>query len=178
MKRNIWMLMVVLCLTGIAVYQSFTDSQKTAAVSLEEAPQLQFLAPSFQLQTLKGSEAEVGGPRNKPLLLNFWASWCGPCELEAPYLQQYYEKYKDEMDVYAVNVTAQDKVEQVKEFVETYHFSFPILMDKEGDVSELYRIRGIPTTYLIDRNGVIQDAFNFVSPEELEKKIKKLIRNN
>ncbi|MEI7027468.1 TlpA family protein disulfide reductase [Paenibacillus sp. y28] len=132
-------------------------------------------APAFSLQGLDGGQYHVGGARSKPLLLNFWASWCGPCEEEAPYLKALGDKYQDRLDVYAVNVTANDKIDDVNKFVATYQFKFPVLLDKKEEATRLYRIRGIPTTFLIDKNGTIRDAFNYIKPEDLEKRVKLLL---
>src|SRR4051794_16340982 len=104
-------------LAGIAIYQNIQAKHKETILPTEEAPKASFLAPSFTLTGLDGSTYTVGGAREKPLFVNFWASWCGPCEEEAPDLVNLYNKYKGQFDLYAVNVTQGDKLENVKAFV-------------------------------------------------------------
>ncbi|WJH34515.1 TlpA family protein disulfide reductase [Paenibacillus sp. CC-CFT747] len=104
--------------------------------------------------------------------MNFWASWCGPCEAEAPDLMRIYDKLKDKLDIYAVNVTKGDNLKEVKEFLDQYPYPFPVLLDKEGKAAELYQVQVIPTSFLVDRNGVIVDVIHYLPGKELEKKLK------
>jgi thiol-disulfide isomerase/thioredoxin len=174
-KRNLFIIVIVVFLTGFAVYQNVQTKHQETILPTESAPKVNFLAPSFTLADLDGATYSVGGPRDKPLLINFWASWCGPCEEEAPDLVNLYNKYQGQMDLYAVNVSLGDRLEDVKAFAKKYEFPFPVLLDKKGDVTDQYRFLVIPTSFLVDRNGVIQEVFNVVSPKELEKKIKSVI---
>jgi thiol-disulfide isomerase/thioredoxin len=177
MKRNLLVLAGVLLLAGFALYRQFFAPGEAATASREPGPKLNAQAPAFALQALDGRTYEVGGAREKPVLLNFWASWCGPCELEAPDLVKLYDKYKDRIDFYAVNMTAGDRMDNIQSFVKHFKYEFPVLLDTEGAVGDLYRITGIPMTYLVDRNGVIRDGFGILKPEELEKRINKLIES-
>ena len=136
------------------------------------------VAPSFELKALDGKTYHVGGHNEKVLLLNFWASWCEPCRLEAPDLQQLALKYKDKLNVYGVNVTAYDDEESAKAFVDQYDLHFPILMDRKEQVYGEYNGAAFPTQVLIDRNGIIQDIIiGLLPPEQLEEKIRQLITN-
>ncbi|MNI01249.1 Thiol-disulfide oxidoreductase ResA [compost metagenome] len=74
-----------------------------------------------------------------------------------------------------MNVSPGDKLDNVKAFVKKHEFPFPVLMDKQGKVSELYRFIVIPTSFLVDKDGVIREVFNVVSAKELEKKLKKVL---
>lgn len=175
MKRNIWVLIAVVALVGFAVYQNFVREDAQASAPREAAPKRNYMAPGFKLSSLDGNVYEAGGAREKPLLINFWASWCGPCELEAPDLKQLYDKYKNDIDFYAVNMTVGDRMDNIKSFVKHFDYKFPVLLDTEGKVGDLYRVNGIPITFLIDKDGVIQDIFGVMHPVELEKRIKRLI---
>ncbi|TNJ65765.1 TlpA family protein disulfide reductase [Paenibacillus hemerocallicola] len=177
MKRNVLVILAVVVLAGIAVYQNFATKDRQASANKEAAPKPNYMAPGFKLTALDGNVYEVGGTRDKPLLVNFWASWCGPCELEAPDLKQLYDKYEGKIDFYAVNMTASDRMDNIKSFVKHFEFKFPVLLDSEGKVGELYRISGIPMTYLVDKNGVIKEGFSILHPDELEKRIKQLIES-
>lgn len=186
MNRNRVILLIVIVLAGLAVYQSVTKETDEAATiedimqaELQEAvaPLLNHAAPSFKLTGLDGKTYKVGGKRDKPLMLNFWASWCAPCEQEAPDLARLYEKYGGQFDLYAVNITRNDLLDEVKQFVERFDFTFPVLLDEKLAVAELYRTRVIPTSFLIDKNGVIVDVFNVLSAEELEERLKRVIQS-
>ena len=175
MKRNIIALMGALVLAALAVYQNFAAADKEAALPKETAPKPNFLAPAFSLAGLDDRTYSVGGKRDKPIFLNFWASWCGPCEIEAPDLKRLHDKYGEKIDFYAVNMTQYDKLANVRAFAERFGFDFPILLDKEGEAADLYNVVGIPTSFIIDKNGVIVDAFNLLNPDELEKRVKRAV---
>ncbi|MDP5275288.1 TlpA family protein disulfide reductase [Chengkuizengella axinellae] len=134
-------------------------------------------APSFTLKTLDNSDVyKYDNKLGKPLILNFWASWCGPCKLEAPELVKLYEKYKPDIEIVAINITAEDSLKSAKKFAETYGFQFPVLMDEDAEVTDLYIVQAIPTTYFIDKDGIIVDkVLGSVEPEVLEKKLKSLL---
>ncbi|MDT2240531.1 TlpA disulfide reductase family protein [Paenibacillus larvae] len=181
-KRNIVVSILLIVLVGFAVYkngnnanQPMSQAINTAGLQIaegQEASQKGSSAPSFSLTGLDGKSYNVGGSRDKLLLVNFWASWCGPCRTEAPDLVQLYNKYKDKMDLYAVNVSQGDSMRNIQAFVDEFKFPFPVLLDKEGTVASAYRILAIPTSFLIDKNGKIVEIFNVLPPKELEKKFR------
>lgn len=174
MKRNLTVLAVVIVLAAFALYQNL--AAKEVVLPEEQAAKLNFLAPSFTLQGMDGNTYTVGGKREKALLINFWASWCGPCQIEAPDLQLKYETYKNQLDIYGVNVTQLDTEEDAAAFIEGHHLTFSMMLDPEGIATSLYRVEGYPTSFLIDKNGVIRDIIlGIVSPRELERKIKRVI---
>ncbi len=176
MNRNrIVALAAGLLLTGTLLYHYGSRGQAEAVLPAEAAPRLNMAAPSFQLTALDGATYQVGGPREKPLLLNFWASWCSPCEEEAPALASLYDKYKDKLDLYAVNLTENDDFDHVKAFTNRFKFHFPVLLDYKLEAAKKYRFQVIPTSFLIDTNGNIVDVINLLTFEELEKKLQKLI---
>lgn len=177
MKKNIAVLFVVLGLLGLAVFQSYNSSTQAVVLPKEQAPKVNFLAPEFTLEGMDGEIYSItGGTRDKAVLINFWASWCGPCHQEAPDLIELYEQYSDRLDIYAINVTQSDTIKNAKEFVEQYQFKFPVLMDIENDATDKYKIRAFPTNILVDKNGVIQEIFpSMLLPNDL-KKIHKFLK--
>lgn len=175
-RKNWIVLALVVLLAGFAVYQNMAAADKEVSLPKETAPRPNYLAPTLSLVGLDGQAYEVGGVRDKVLLINFWASWCGPCEVEAPDIKRLAEKYKTDLDVYAINVTQQDRMENVKSFVKFHQFDFPVLLDSDGSAANTYRIKGLPTTFLVNPDGVITDAFNLLNPDELEKRIKELVK--
>ncbi|MDQ0338924.1 peroxiredoxin [Caldalkalibacillus uzonensis] len=115
------------------------------------------IAPDFKLATLSGEEITLSDLRGKKVILNIWASWCPPCRAEMPDMQQFYEEYQDEVEILAVNLfESEASLESVKRFVEEYELTFPVLLDENSEVAAKYQALTIPTSYVIDSNGVIQ----------------------
>lgn len=165
-------LLVFVFLVGFTVY---TNMNKTIAVVAEQKPTVGYAAPHFSLIGLDGKTYKVEGKRNKPIVINFWASWCGPCQEEAPDLAKVYKKYKDQIDFYAINSTSNDQLGEAKKFVETYELPFPVPLDEKGVVSKQYQIIAFPTTFFIDKNGmIVHQVMGMLDEAELEKQVKKL----
>lgn len=177
MKRTVVVIIFVLALAGIAVAQQFATAH-ISALPAEEAPKIGYLAPAFQLSTLDGGVLGVNRQeRDKALLINFWASWCDPCRLEAPFLAELHEKYGKQLDIYGVNAIQYDSLVGVKAFIKQYQYKFPILLDEKSAVYDLYKVPGYPTSVLVDRDGVIRDIIiGLPDHDEFEKKVIKLIK--
>ena len=141
-----------------------------------QKPEVGYQAPHFALTGLDNQSYKVGGKREKPVILNFWASWCGPCQMEAPALQKFQEKYGQQVDLYGINATANDSPDSAMEFVKKYKLTFPIPMDVAGSVSDRYRIMAFPTTFIVDRQGVIRKKIiGTVDAATLERELKQLL---
>ncbi|MFD2371499.1 TlpA family protein disulfide reductase [Brevibacillus sp. GCM10020057] len=159
---------------GIAVWQEPKDT--VAVVTEVQKPQVGYVAPYFSLKALDNQVYKVEGKRSKPVVLNFWASWCGPCRMEAPDLQKLYEKYKDQIDFYGINVTTSDSPEAAAAFVSAYKLTFPIPMDVAGTVSDLYLIQAFPTTYVVDTQGIIRKKIiGMIDAGTLELELRQLL---
>lgn len=111
-------------------------------------------APDFELETLSGDSVRLSELRGKPVLINFWATWCGPCRLEMPMIQARYSANKDKFTVLAVNFD--EPVETVRPYVQELGLTFPVLLDPGGAVQQLYRVRGYPTSVLVDADGIVR----------------------
>lgn len=113
------------------------------------------LAPDFTLDSLDDESISLSQFRGQTVLINFWAVWCAFCRVEMPDIQQVYEAYKDrELAVLGINVG--EDAQSIEPFVESAGVTFPILLDRDGEVMQTYRMRGLPSTILIDPDGVIQ----------------------
>ncbi len=114
-------------------------------------------AIDFTLPDLDGREVSLKDYRGKVVFLNFWATWCKPCEDEMPSMQSLYNALKDKpFEILAVSVDSEGP-EVVRKFVERYNLTFPVLHDRRGRVKEEYKTTGVPETFIIDQNGVIAE---------------------
>ena len=110
-------------------------------------------APDFRLEDLSGKKVELKHFKGKVIFLNFWATWCGPCKEEMPSMEALYEKFKERSFAFlAISVDYEEK-KKVKEFIDKHHYTFPVLIDPKGLTLDLYKVKGIPTTILIDKKG-------------------------
>ena len=141
-----------------------------------QSPQKGKPAPDFQFEDPDGQATSLSNLQGKAVLLNFWASWCGPCIHEMPFLQQIYDEWTDK-EVVILTIDVGESSSTAKRFLQSRGFSFPVLLDTKGVVAGQYNIRGIPTTFFIDRDGIIQDMRigAFQSKEQIEAGIKTAI---
>ena len=115
-----------------------------------------FPAPDFALENLAGETVRLSDLRGQVVVVNLWASWCGPCRAEMPALQRLHETlHADGLVVLGVNSTAQDVEADARGFVTDVGVTFPILLDRADDVSQTYRLRALPSTFIVDRHGAI-----------------------
>ncbi|VAW89280.1 hypothetical protein MNBD_GAMMA18-1752 [hydrothermal vent metagenome] len=110
-------------------------------------------APTFTLQDLAGEKQPLAQWRGKLIMLNFWATWCGPCRAEMPGMERLWQRYRDEgLVVIAVSVD-EGMARRVAKFIEILKLSYPILLDVEGIVSDRYQVSALPHSFLIDGDG-------------------------
>lgn len=132
-------------------------------------------APNFSLETLQGERVQLKDYRGKGVFLNFWGTWCKPCETEMPYMENAYKMFKEQgVEILAVNIEESNLV--VQSFVDRFGLTFPILMDREGEVTNLYSIGPIPTTYLINKNGKVVKIVTGSMTQQDVKKYMSLIK--
>ncbi len=114
------------------------------------------LAPDWALESLDGDRLTLSGLRGQVVVLNFWATWCPPCRNEMPAIEEVYRTYRDQgLAVMAINV--QEAEQQTRAFVDEMGLTFPVLPDRDGSVSTIYRVTSLPTTFVIDRAGTIRE---------------------
>ncbi|MEZ4662144.1 MAG: TlpA disulfide reductase family protein [Caldilineaceae bacterium] len=124
-------------------------------------PAVGYPAPAFTLATLDGAEFALAPSltigEGKPIVLNFWATWCGPCRNELPALQAASEHYAGYVEI--IGVDQMEDAATVQAFVDELGLTFTIPLDADGAVGQQYNVRGLPTTFFIDRRGVIQQIW-------------------
>ena len=115
------------------------------------------LPPDFELTTITGETFNLSDYKGKKVILNFWTSWCPPCKEEMPHMEKYYQKNKvsQNVEIIAVNMTTSDRVNAVEKFVNAYELTFPIPLDKDGNVMKAYEIIYLPETYILNSDGII-----------------------
>ena len=126
-------------------------------------------APDFTLQDLDGKTVTLSELKGQVVVINFWATWCAPCRLEMPTLQASYDSLKDSgFTVLGVNYG--DRLEDAQLYAGELGLTFPILMDPGDTVNDLYRVRGYPTTFFIDRDGMIaRQQVGLLSEDQLQE---------
>ncbi len=136
------------------------------------------MAPNFTLKSRSGKNIKLSEFRGQVVLVNFWASWCGPCREEMPILEKLYKKYKS-LGFVILGVNVDDKPAQAESLLKLIDVSFPVLFDADKKISEKYKVTAMPSSFFIDRDGKIRSEHKGYLPEyELlyRNEIKKLIR--
>jgi len=132
-------------------------------------PKLGAFAPEFTLKDAQQRDIPLASLRGKVVLLNFWATWCGPCQEEMPSLEALYQRYKDKGFVVVGVSLDEEGWPAIEAFTKRIPVSFPVLLDAQQATSDLYQVYRIPETYLIDPSGKIVDKF--VGPQNYDKEI-------
>lgn len=113
------------------------------------------IAPDFELENVDGKKMGLSDYKGKKVIINFWSTWCPPCKAEMPYIENFYEKNKDKnVVVLAVNLANLEKNKNnIQQFIKEHNITFPVLLDYNGNVANLYQNITIPTTFIIDTTG-------------------------
>ncbi len=159
MSFNIWkrLLWAFLILGAGWTFLSRVPVSAQTSSELPASPRIGFQAPDFTLDLLDGSEMTLSDFKGQVVLVNLWASWCPPCRTEMPTIEAAYQAYKERgFLVLGVNTTDQDSEQDAAAFVRQIGVTFPILLDRVGEVSRAYQLRGLPTSFFIDGDGIIR----------------------
>lgn len=150
-KRWVWLVAGVVSAIGIIVLAVIIQPANAPS-----APTIGAIAPDFTSITPEGDTIRLSDFRGQVVLLNFWATWCGPCRIEMPIFEQLYAQ-TDETNITILAVNNRESVEQVVRFRDQLRLSFPLAMDETGTIQDQYQIGGYPMTYIINADGVIVD---------------------
>ena len=135
-------------------------------------------AANFTLKSAGGENIRLSEYRGQVVLINFWASWCGPCRQEMPLLNDLHNKY-EALGFTVLGVNVEEQSDNARGFINDFPVDFPILLDSTNQVSQLYKVIAMPTTVVVDRDGNMRFLHKGYKPgdeKEYRKMVKKLIR--
>jgi len=153
-----WIQAVILVFS--AAWIAYTSiATRPSEMGKAPTPRQGFPAPEFTLDTLSNDSISLQEFRGQVVVVNFWASWCPPCKAEMPAFEALQQAYPpSDVIILAINTTYQDDLSAATQFVEENHLSFPILIDNDGKVTNRYQVLAMPSSFFIDRKGVIRQV--------------------
>ncbi len=157
MKLKRWLLILAGLFVGIflGIWFLLLRPQSVASTAARRLPPVVGApVPDFTLPRLDGTKQALHALRGKPVVINFWATWCLPCKEEMPLLERYAQKYPDQFIVLGINSAEEEQV--VKNYVQSLGITFPILLDQSGSVTESYYVRNFPITFFVDAQGMLR----------------------
>ncbi|UYY97171.1 thiol-disulfide oxidoreductase ResA [Peribacillus frigoritolerans] len=161
-KRRLISRTIILLLLGAAlVFALYTNFTKDKNESLRKGSD----APNFVLTDMEGREHKLSDYKGKGVFLNFWGTYCKPCEYEMPYMENQYKNFKDQgVEILAVNVGESDYA--VNNFITKHDLTFPVMIDKGREVENAYRVDILPVSFLVDKEGKVIDIITGALTEE------------
>jgi cytochrome c biogenesis protein CcmG/thiol:disulfide interchange protein DsbE len=133
-------------------------------------------SPEIIFNDINNNIVTLSEKRGKPIFINFWASWCTPCQDEAQMINKIFEEYKDKITFIGINLTKKDSISEAQKMIEKFHLKYNIFFDFDGNIANNYRIQTIPSSFLIDKNGIIKEKIiGVVFEVELKKKLDLLL---
>ena len=179
MPKVILLIMLLLSLLTSSCSHSNSTSNNSTPTPTQETKvgtQAGNLAPDFELDNLEGQTISLGDLRGSPVLVNFWATWCPPCRAEMPYLEEVYKEWSGK-GVAFLAINMGESSSQVGEFIQSHTLALPVLLDARQDIAQRYNIQYIPTTFFIDKDGIIQNVKvgAFTGVAEIENRLNKIV---
>ena len=181
MKKKLLLLIPALALiavvgTASVLYDRLgqnVDTQQLATQATEEVRDQQVQALDFTVYDLQGQPVTLSQFAGKPIVLNFWASWCGPCKMEMPDFQEQYDALGNDVQFLMINMTTgRETMDTATAFLEESGYTFPVYFDTQADAAQTYGAYSLSTTYFIDANGyAVAQATGALDAATLQKGI-------
>lgn len=169
---------IVVLLAGAGLlYNQFSD-KVVQDLNAADSTQTAATAADFTVFDADGKEHKLSDYKGKPVVVNFWASWCGPCKSEMPAFQAMWEQYGDEVEFLMVNLVdnASETVKSAQDFLATTDYTFPVYFDTEQSAAYTYSIYSIPTTIFVDADGNLVNSIKGAMPQAtLEQYIQQVL---
>lgn len=168
----------VIIILGVIGYKSLTKSYTPDEVNIENKENNLKKARDFEVLDNNGEKVKLSDFLGKPVVVNFWATWCTPCKSELPEFDENYKKYSEKIEFLMVNLTDgySETVENTKEFIKENKYEFPVYFDTEYSASTTYNLYSIPQTLFIDKEGNILKSYKgMINKKNLDKYIKELV---
>ena len=177
-KTTIFILIfIVVIIVAKIEYEELSKIYKPEETKQEETTQNLQKAKDFTATNENGEDVKLSDYFGKPIIVNFWTSWCGPCKSELPEFNEAYKENKEKIQFLMVNLTDEysETKEKVTEFVKQNNYEFPIYFDKKYSASNTYNLTSIPQTLFIDKEGnIIKSYIGMMNKNTLDKYIKEL----
>lgn len=170
-----WYVLIVVTavLGGVWIFLSRTPAGATS-FTLTEAPFVGHLAPDFTLTSLDGETVTLSSTIGRPVVLNYWATWCPPCRIEMPHLQRTSERYDGRVVFLGINQAESEPL--IRDFRDEYALSYPLLLDPDLIAHNLYSVLNLPTTVFIDAEGVVREVVvGAVNAAVLQDRLERLL---
>ena len=155
-----------LFIAGVVAGLLLTRKDTKNEIAPNPSPVTKVQAPNFTLALLGGRNFNFGDHKGKPVLINFFASWCEPCKEEMPVLEKIVQEYEPKGVVF-LGIAVDDTEEKMKAFITKYGVTFPVGLDKKAAIQTSFGLYGIPTTYFIDKQGIINHSHAGILKEEM-----------
>lgn len=182
MKNKVWIIIAIIfaaiMILAVVLYPKLTEKYSTVNTPNSTNSAAVVQADDFTVYDSDMNEVKLSDSFGKPIVINFWASWCGPCKSELPAFHSLYEKYKDDIIFLMINLTdgQSDTVSSIKKFVSDNGYGFPVYYDIEYDASNAYGVRSIPKTVFIKADGSLYNTrVGAMNEVVLENYIKQII---
>ena len=180
-KLIIYLIIFIIIITlAVIGYNYLTKKYQPDEVGGEENQSDLNKANDFEVLDINGNKVKLSDFYGKPIVVNFWATWCGPCKTELPEFEEMYNEYNEKIEFLMVNLTDgyNDTVENVKEFIRENNYEFPVYFDTEYSATNAYRIYSIPQTLFIDKDGNIIKLYKGqISRQTLQRYIEKMLED-
>ena len=173
LKKIYFILIAILLIALLLIFFEGNQPNEYTSQDKNESSELYHKSPDFEAYFLNGTKFSMHDLRGQPVILNFWATWCPPCRREMPNFEKVFKEGK----IVVIGINLNENPERVKKYLNKFNITFPVVIDTQDKIQQKYSALLKPTTYFIDKNGIIVDKkYGELSGKELEERSQKLLR--